>query len=391
LRIASNYHQVLEAKFIVDLDALQELYAEWDALALSSALPSMAPGWVLAWWRHVAPKDALLRVVEIRDGSELVGLAPFFVAPCAGRRGYCLLGRGSPRAAPLAPLALPGYERQVAQATGRALSQADPRPDLIELPGTRMASRWHLALREGWPGRTRPIACAYRTQTCPTVSLEGTSLEAWLAGRSSKFRSSMRRLRRRFEEEGGSWRMSTEATLRNDIETFRRLHAARWEGRGESTLADAQRVGAMLNDVGRRLLGEERFRLWVMEIDGEAIGADIYLAGGGVVLGFNGGWDERWKRLSPPLLATMHAIEDAIKRGESRLDLGPGGGSHKTRFADGDHPIAWSVLMMPGRRLPQTLALTAPVLARGAARSYAERVLKPEQVHRLRDIRRQGR
>jgi hypothetical protein len=37
----------------------------------------MAPGWLLAWWRHIAPDNALLRAIEIRDGAELVGLAPF--------------------------------------------------------------------------------------------------------------------------------------------------------------------------------------------------------------------------------------------------------------------------------------------------------------------------
>jgi CelD/BcsL family acetyltransferase involved in cellulose biosynthesis len=380
---------MLEAKLIGELESLEGLYAEWDALAVSSALPLMAPGWVLAWWRHIAPKNALLRAVEIRDGAELVGLAPFFVVPPRrGRRvDYHLLG--IELGFPLAPLALPGREWHVAEATSRALSRASPRPDVVALEGTRLASHWHVAMRAGWPGRVGPIARRYRTWACPTVSLSGTSFEAWLAGRSSNFRSSMRRLRRRFDEVGGILRMSTEATLRSDIETFQRLHAARWAGRGESRLvAYGQRLGAMLNDAGRTLIGDERFRLWVMEIDGEPIGADIYLCGGGVVLGFNGGWNERWKRLSPPLLVTMHTIEDSINRGEQLLNLGPKDESHKTRFADGNDPITWSVLMMPGRRLPQTCVMTAPMLVGGAVRDMAKRVLKPEHVNRLRELRR---
>jgi CelD/BcsL family acetyltransferase involved in cellulose biosynthesis len=382
---------VLNANLIVELDALEPLCEEWDALAESSALPLMAPGWALAWWRHLAPKHSLLRAVEIRDGTELVGLAPFYVAPSGhGRRVYRLLGSGL--GAPLAPLALPGREQDVAKATSKALSQADPRPDLIEFEGNPLGARWHTAMRDYWPGRARPVSAAYRTQPCPTVWLNGASLEAWLAGRSRRFRSSMRRLRRRFDEEGGTWRISTKATLRSDIETFQRLHAARWDGRGESTLvAHAAGVGAMLNDAGCTLIGGERFRLWVMEIDGEAIGADIYLACGGIVLSFNGGWDERWKRLSPPLLATIHTIEDCSNRGEQQLDLGPGGGSHKTRFANGERSVAWSVLMMPGRRLARTVTLTAPALARGAARGHAERVLKPAHVYILRKLRHRAR
>ena len=72
---------MLDANFIMELDSLEQLYAEWDALAVSSAQPLMAPGWLLAWWRHIAPDNALLRAIEIRDGAELVGLAPFFAEP----------------------------------------------------------------------------------------------------------------------------------------------------------------------------------------------------------------------------------------------------------------------------------------------------------------------
>src|SRR5947209_196954 len=106
---------MLDSKVVADLQALEHLYEEWKALAAASALPLMAPGWSLAWWRHHAPPQALVRAVEVRDGATLVGLAPFFAVP--PRRGhrvaYRLLGCGS--GAPIAPLALPGREWKVAK------------------------------------------------------------------------------------------------------------------------------------------------------------------------------------------------------------------------------------------------------------------------------------
>lgn len=380
---------LLDAKFIVESDSLERLYGEWDSLALACELPLMAPAWLLAWWRHIAPPTALLRAIQVRDASgALVGFAPLYVPPRrAGRVEFRVLGAGM--ATPLGLLSQPGREREVATAISRALSEADPRPDVIMLPGTQLTSRWHAAIRDGWPGRVKPITSAYRTRPYPRVLLHGGSLDAWLAGRSSKFRYSMRRLGRLLAEQGGSWRMSTEATLPRDIKIFLRLHEARWRGRGESTLASAgQRGEAMLNDVGRALIADERFRLWLLEIEGEVIAADVYLCGGGVAVGINGGWDERFKPLSPPLLATMHTIEDAIARGERRVDLGPGDESHKTRFANDDSPVTWSVLMTPGGRLAQTLALTAPMLAGNAVGNLAKRLLKPEQVDALRELRR---
>jgi CelD/BcsL family acetyltransferase involved in cellulose biosynthesis len=294
-------------------------------------------------------------------------------------------------ATPLGLLAQPGRERAVAGAISQALDLAEPRPDLVVLSGTQLAERWPLAMRDGWPGRAKPVARAYRMRAYPRVSLRGGSLEAWLAGRSGKFRYAMRRLRRMLDEAGGSWRMSTEATVSRDIETFLRLHEARWEGRGQSTLVSSGHRGrAMLDDTARTLLAQERFRMWVMEIDGNPIAADIYLCGGGIAVGINCGWDERFKPLSPPLLGTMHAIEDAISRGERRVDLGPGDESHKTRFANDDSPVTWSVVMTPGARFVGTFALTAPMLANNAARDLAKRILKPEQVHTIRELRRRA-
>ena len=378
---------MLATDVIDELDALDGLRADWDELALACELPLMAPGWLLAWWRHIAPQRALLRVITVRDGARLVGLAPFYVAARRGGRvDYRLLGVGL--GAPLAPLSRPGQRAPVARAIAQALGRARPRADLVGLQGTPLFSRWHVALAEAWPGRVGPMSGVYRERAQPTVVFGGKSREQWLAGRSSKFRSSMRRLARRFSERGGSWRMSTASALREDVEAFLRLHAARWRGRGHSTvLASGARMHDMLLDAGRALVGAERFRLWMTEIDGQAIAADIYVCGGGVAVGINSGWDERWKPLSPPLLATLHTIEDCIARGERRLDLGPGSESHKTRFADADNPVAWAVLMTPGRRLPQTLALTAPLLAGSAAGSLAKRVLTREQVDALRALR----
>jgi CelD/BcsL family acetyltransferase involved in cellulose biosynthesis len=377
---------LLEANLITDADALARLRDEWDELALACELPLMAPAWLLAWWRNIAVEGSLLRVLELREGGRLVGLAPFHVPPSRSRVDYRLLGIGV--GAPLAPLSQPGREGEVARAIGRALSRARPRPDLVVLQGVPLAAGWHDALVDVWPGRIKPISNVYRTRAFPTIELGGGSLEGWLSGRSSKFRSAMRRLARRFEDEGGSWRISTEATLERDVETFERLHAARWQGRGQSTVvAYGGRMRAMLIDAARALIADQRFRLWVMEIEGEAVAADIYISGGGIAVGINGGWDERFKRLSPPLLATMHTVEDCIFRGERRVEMGPGGESHKTRFADADNPVVWSVLMAPGRRLARTLALTAPMLTGNAAGKLAKRVLTPEQVDALRTLR----
>lgn len=378
----------LTAETIVDVGAMGELAAEWDALAVANAMPLMSPGWILPWWRHIAPDNAEPRVVAVRDGSELIGLAPFYVAlnPHRHRIDYRLCGIAT--GGRMSPLATSGREWEVAGAVARALEHALPRPDLVALEAGPVASPWPTALRDGWPGAIRPSVRLYQTRRCPVVCMREDSFDSWLAGRSAKFRSSMRRLSRRFDEAGGSSRMSTDDTFRADIATFMRLHLARWEGRESGMVSFGAGLPAMLEEAARMLPGEGRFRLWVAEVAGEPISADLYLAAGGEILGWNGGWSERFRKLSPPLLATMRTIKDGFERGDRRLDMGLGDESHKTRFTDANDPVAWSILMPLGRRLPLTAMRTTPLLARSSARATAKRVLAPEQVDRLRAARR---
>jgi CelD/BcsL family acetyltransferase involved in cellulose biosynthesis len=232
----------------------------------------------------------------------------------------------------------------------------------------------------------------------PVVSLHDDSFDAWLAGRSAKFRSSMRRLERLFKDEGGTMRLSTTQTLHEDVELFARLHAMRWEGRGQSRLsALGDRLSKTLLDIGNALLNDKhslasdtspRFRLRIMELAGEAICADISIAGGGEIVGFNMGWDERFKRLSPALLAFLYKIRDGFDYGDRRVQLGWGGHTYKLRFANGDAPVAWSLMLPPSRRLPIALAHTAPLASSAWVREKGKRLLTTEQIDRLRPLAR---
>jgi CelD/BcsL family acetyltransferase involved in cellulose biosynthesis len=379
---------MLSSELIVDLADLEPLQAEWDALAVACALPLMAPALIMAWWRHLAPAGAVSRTIAVREGEQLVGIAPFYVVPSKlGRIDYRL--PGIELAARLSPLAAPGREWEVAGVLGQALADARPRPDMVVLEGHPAGSRWPAGLCNRWPGRLRPVLRQYLLKGAPTISLADESYEAWMARKSSNFRSQMRRVGRQFDAAGGNARKSTHETLCSDIETFIRLHATRWEDLGESNLvAIADRLAPMLEDAARELLDNGRFRIWILEVNGEPISAQLFLAADGEVAYVNGGWDERFARFKPAMLGILHAIEDGFARGEKRIDLGAGEQPYKLRFSDGNDPVAWNILMAPGVRLPLTRARTASMLASHALRDTAKRALTAEHVDRLRAIRR---
>jgi len=377
---------MLEAELIADVERLDALRPEWDALAAACALPQMSPAWVLAWWRHIAPERAVPRTVAVRDGGELVGLAPFYAEPAGGRLDYRL--PGIEIAGRLAPLALAGREWEVAEAVAHALAHASPRPDALRFEAMPLEGHWLHALRDGWPGSLRPPLRLTQVEGNPLISLREGSFEAWLAARSSNFRGQMRRLRRRFAEAGGVSRLATSETLAADAAALTRLHAMRWDGRGHSNLVDlGERFSAFVCELGEQLLDERRFALRMLELEGEPICAQLFVGAGGTFLFVNGGWDERHAALRPSLVCLLDAVEDVFARGARRFDLGVGVQSYKLRFADGNAQLAWGVLMAPGARLPLTAARTAPALAHARLRDGARRVLSAERIAQLRGAR----
>lgn len=386
---------MLASEVITELPELDPLESAWDELAVANRLPLMSPACVMAWWRHLAPPGAEPRIVAVRDGEQLVGLAPFYVYRRRWGGGLGLRLPGIELAGRLAPLAVPGRERAVAQALGRALTGSDPRPDFVTLEGMPISSDWAAALREAWPGRLRPASRRYQVSGCPTVSLNAGSFDRWLSAKSWNFRREMRRLRRQFVAAGGTTRSSTLETLQSDVDVFVRLHASRWEGRGGSHLVGlGAGLAAVLNDIGQTLLNKEgRFRLRLLEVEAEPISAQLFLAAGDRVLYVNGGWDERFAKLKPSMLGILDVIEDAFERVEEHVDLGLEEQQYKLRFADGSDPVAWIILIPAGVRLPLTLLHTAPIRGRVALRHTLKTRLSEKQLsgflrarERLRDL-----
>jgi CelD/BcsL family acetyltransferase involved in cellulose biosynthesis len=379
---------VLVTQLVTTQDALEPLSAEWDGLAVACDRPQMAPGFVLPWWRHIAGPEARPRLVAIRNGERLVGIAPFYVDPSARRARIDYRLPGIELCGGITPLAEPGREWEVAAEIGAALARATPRPDLVALEGVPIATPWAVALRDRWPAARRPTLRQYHLHGCPLVTLREPSFDAWLAGKSANFRSQMRGLRRKFAAAGGTSRLATQTTLDEDVAALARLHAQRWEHRGRSNLVGlGTRLTAMLSDAGRILLPAGRFRLRVLELDGEPISAQLFLAAGRTVLYVNGGWDDRHAKLKPSMLGLLDTVEETFATGEQRIDLGVGEQPYKQRFADGNDPICWSILIPPSRRRALTRARIAPMLVAHSLREAAKRTLTDEQADRLRTLR----
>jgi CelD/BcsL family acetyltransferase involved in cellulose biosynthesis len=347
--------RLLDAEVIADIAALEPIRERWDALAVANALPTTSPAWALAWWRNLAAAGSELRVVVVRDGEAVVGVAPFALGRSGGGAIYDLLAADTGRNA---PLAAPGHEWSVAEAATGALAGTTPAPTIVRFrsaPLGRWFGPWVAAMRQSeGAARARTILRQSPVTHCPVLPLAGT-FEQWLGAKSANFRSEMRRLRKRFASAGATIRTTAPATVDDDLRTYMRLHLARWDGGGSVYGTIEAPLLAALTETAHAL-GSERFRLYVAEIDGTPIGAQLFLAAGGEIMYHNGGWDEAHARLKPGIVGILHAIEEGFARGDDRVDFGPGTHPYKLRFATGDDPIVATSFAVVGPRLALHLA-----------------------------------
>jgi CelD/BcsL family acetyltransferase involved in cellulose biosynthesis len=347
----------LVTEVIEDESSLLEVSVEWDRLAVESERPFCAPAWMLAWWRNVRPDAAELRVVVITDGDQLVGIAPFWTLDGSSRRAnYEILA--ARLSAPTGPLAAPGREAGAAEEFGRALAGARPRPSLLLLEDLAGAEGWDRRLDGAWP-RPGPWVLRSAARPLPIVTLDGLDFDAWIAGRSSKFRQESSRLRRRLDDAGARFLLAGPGEVDRALDAFENLHGARWSDRGGSN-ALVPGLRGMLIDVARELLPGGRFRIFMIEAEGSVVAVNILLAAGPEVSGWNSGFDQSWGRLSPSLQLTLHAVADAAERGEARMSLGPGGKDYKLRLADSQREVAVSRLLPRGLLYPFARLRLAP-------------------------------
>jgi len=102
----------------------------------------------------------------------------------------------------------------------------------------------------------------------------------------------------------------------------------------------------MLKLAGREL-GDGRFRLLSIDVDGVSISAHLFVRAGGTNAYWLGGFDDRFAACRPAIQVLAAAVEEGIERGDDCLELGPGGQDYKYRLADSEEGLQW-VTLTPG-------------------------------------------
>jgi len=205
------YDPLMPALRVVETERLDDrLRGAWDALVAQQPLPSP---FLRTWWLDAMPHRRRI-FLAIHDGDRLVGGVPLVRDRYLGLPRYRFLGEGVLCPDHLDLVAAPGAEDRVAEAFAVWFRT---RGRLLDVSGLVADSLLARALQ----------VSSDAIDVAPYLVLPASGSD-FLAGRSSNFRRSMRRLERRYAEAGISHhRAATRQEVSAALDAFRALHERR--------------------------------------------------------------------------------------------------------------------------------------------------------------------
>ena len=339
--------------------------AQWRALAEVQGNAFISPEWYRSW-QEVYGQDSDPALLVVRDGDRIRGVVP--LARTAGRVARWGFG-GANLGDLFGPACAPGDEALVATAAAPAIVEAGAQ--LVVLDNVDALDAWGPQLGG------RLAVYRYRATTLPRIDLGGQDWDGYLASRSRNLRSQIRRKTRSLERDHAlELRLATPATLSADLETFFRLHEARWDPRGGSgsLTPHSRRFHAAF---AARALEQGWLRLWTLALDGEPAASWYGWRVGDAYSYYLAGFEPRFAEQSVGFVLLAHTIRAAAEERCRTYELLLGEESYKARFATAERRVETQVLV--GRRHPARALIAAET---GLWR--ASRRLTPEARERAR-------
>ncbi len=329
---------------ITTREDFNDLESVWNGLleASSSNSITLTWEWLSTWW-DVFGEGRELYILLVRDGKELIGIAPLLkrtvrhygVLPY---RRLEFLGSGEDEADEICSdyldfILLGGREAESLRAIFEFLHKQDRDWDefiLTDISGESPNLPFLETLCEASDTKFQTL----RDQICVYVPLPG-DWETFMSGLSRDFRRKIRKERRTLESLKGEVRLIE--SLKGFDEHFEiliRLHQARWTSRGRPGVFSSERFTRFHRLLAPKALQKGWLKLFVLFESGEPAAAlydfiynnKMYYYQSGLIL-------EGGRISSPGVLIRSFAVEKAIEMGLRECDFLKGEpGSYKFRW-----------------------------------------------------------
>ena len=320
----------------IDADRFGRMRAEWNEVLASSDADCLFLSWewLHTWWRHLAGRRRLF-LLAVREGEELVALAPLALAPPQlGRllpfRSLQLLGTGAVGSDYLDLIVRRGWEDRAVSALAEELRRQGAMLELRQLRPEAVA--WRLAERlhpRGWSFRQA------RTEVCPFIPLAGHTWASYLAALGSAHRANLQRRLRNLQRDFAVRfdRVQGEEDRAEALGRLIGLHEARWRERGASEAFVSAGLRSFHEEVSRLALARGWLRLLELKLDGRSVAGLYGFRYGDRFLFYQSGLDPAYARQSVGLVTMGLAIKSAIEEGAAEYDLLHGSEPYKFLWA----------------------------------------------------------
>lgn len=332
--------------------ALMSLGDEWNRLLEASPARAICLRWewMQIWWDTYRDCATGLRLLLVRHGDRLVGLAPFYLQTerrpgIPPVRTLRFLGTGEPEQDEVASeyldiIALEGYADRVAAAVWEQLRDRESWDQLVFNDVLEdslvLTTLRRLMAAEGFPAHPELTGIRY------SVALPRT-WEEYVAGLDAGAARRLPYKRRKLERAGRVEyrRVTGPAELDRAFDELIRLHTKRWQARGRDGVFASRRFTEYHRRLARTLLPQGMLNLGLLSLDGVNIAAHYNLRHAGTEYFYQGGADVEFaSKYSPGVIAHVYAIEAAIRDGLARYDFMKGGNnSYKTEFGCEESPM----------------------------------------------------
>jgi CelD/BcsL family acetyltransferase involved in cellulose biosynthesis len=308
---------------VSDFAALLALKPAWDELLeqANTQHPFLTHEWICTWWECFGTGKEL-RVLLVRDGAKLVGIAPLM------RSETRMYGLGVRRLGTLYNPHVPRCDFIVAaaaqgacRALWRHLRDAERGWDVLELcqlpPGSR-------ALAE-LPGTARGdgfLTGTWCAPGSPYLRVAG-SWDDYFGKLRAKHRSNLRNRLKRLGQLGEVKLdlVSSADELSAPLEDGFRLEAAAWKGEAGTAIGARGDLRLLYTRLAERMARRGRLRLHFLTLDGRRIAFGYSLFHQNRLYLLKPGYDPRYAHLSPSNLLWLMVLRDAFDQGLAEHDF----------------------------------------------------------------------
>jgi CelD/BcsL family acetyltransferase involved in cellulose biosynthesis len=354
-----------------DAPGFDRLHDEWDGLLQGSAAvtPFLNWSWLRNWWRHLAGA-ATLQLFVVREGGELIGVAPLMLT----RRGLQhspvleFLGTGGAGSDYLDAVVRRGHEHSAIAALTSAIHALQLPLYLDHLPPAPVAGSIQVALAaRGW------AAIESHPDVCPVIALAGHSWDSYLATLGAAHRANVRRrlrsLAANFDVRFGA--VETERDRRAALAALIEFSTVRWAERGGTTAFDSPQLRAFHEATTKAALADGSLRLYVLTLNGDIAAVMYGFMRSQRFYFYQHGFSPAFARLSVGLVLMALTIKAAIEEATTEFDLLYGHEPYKRLWARDCRRLGRLQLFPP--RITGTL-LRREVETRQALRALASRL-----------------